>query len=318
MSEAIGAPNSAGSSSGVGPRDGAADQGTDETRGTDPGDPDVSGDPGALVTRRQAGGAETVRANRGWWDGASDRYQAEHGEFLGDARFLWCPEGLYEAEAGLLGPVAGRRILEVGCGAAQCARWLATQGAHAVGLDLSARQLAHARRIDDELGGTPPRLVQADATVLPFADGSFDLAFSAFGAVQFVADSAAVMREVARVLRPGGRWVFAVSHPVRWALPDDPGEGGLVVRYSYFDRRPYVEQDEEGVATYVEHHRTFGDRVRELTAAGLTLIDLVEPEYPDGLGDRWGGGWSALRGRLVPGTAIFVTEKRTQARAVQS
>ena len=82
--------------------------------------------------------------------------------------------------------------------------------------------------------------------MLPFADESFDLACSAFGAVQFVADSAAVMREVARVLRPGGRWVFAVSHPVRWSLPDDPGEGGLVVRYSYFDRRPYVEQDEEG------------------------------------------------------------------------
>lgn len=305
MSEVIGAPNSADDGGAAG----AADQGSHEA-----GD----SDPGALVTRRQAGGVETARANRGWWDGAADEYQAEHGDFLGDARFLWCPEGLYEDEAGLLGPVAGRRVLEIGCGAAQCSRWLAKQGADAVGLDLSARQLAHARRIDDELGGTPLPLVQGDATALPFAGGSFDLAFSAFGAVQFVADSAAVMREVARVLRPGGRWVFAVSHPVRWSLPDDPGEGGLVVRYSYFDRRPYVEQDDDGVATYVEHHRTLGDRVRELTVAGLTLLDLVEPEYPEGLGDRWGGGWSALRGRLVPGTAIFVAEKATHVGAVQS
>jgi SAM-dependent methyltransferase len=305
MSDAIGAPNSAdGSAEGS-----VADQGPDDS---------WSRDPGELVTRRQTGGAETVRANRGWWDGAADEYQAEHGEFLGDARFLWCPEGLYEDEVGLLGPVAGRRVLEVGCGAAQCSRWLAKQGADTVGLDLSERQLAHARRIDDDLAAEPLRLVQADATTLPFADGSFDLAFSAYGAVQFVADSAAVMREVARVLRPGGRWVFAASHPIRWALPDDPSEGGLVVRYSYFDRRPYVEQDEDGVATYVEHHRTLGDRVRELTAAGLTLLDLVEPEYPEGLGDRWGGGWSALRGRLVPGTAIFVTEKPPQAGAVQS
>jgi SAM-dependent methyltransferase len=200
--------------------------------------------------------------------------------------------------------------LEVGCGAAQCARWLVKQGADVVAFDLSARQLAHARRIDDALGGPRPRLVQADATVLPFADGSFDLACSAFGAVPFVADSAGVMREVSRVLRPGGRWVFAVPHPFRWCLPDDPGEGGLRVRDSYFDRRPYVEQDDDGVATYVEHHRTLGDRVRELTAAGLVLRDLVEPEYPEKLGDPWGGGWSELRGRLVPGTAIFVTEKR--------
>lgn len=270
----------------------------------------MSEDPSALVTRRQAGTAETSRANRGWWDGAADWYQAEHGEFLGDARFLWGPEGVYEDEARLLGPVAGRRVLEVGCGAAQCSRWLAKQGADVVGFDLSARQLAHARRIDDEFGGAVLRLVQADATVLPFADAAFDLACSAFGAVPFVADSAAVMREVARVLRPGGRWVFAVPHPFRWCLPDDPGEGGLIVRDSYFDRRPYVEQDDDGVATYVEHHRTLGDRVRELTAAGLVLLDLVEPEYPQELGDRWGGGWSALRGRLVPGTAIFVTEKR--------
>ena len=275
----------------------------DTTEGLDP-------DGKALVTRRQAGGAETVRANRHWWDDNADWYQSEHGEFLGDTRFLWCPEGVYEDEAGLLGPVAGRRVLEVGCGAAQCARWLVKQGADAVAVDLSARQLAHARRIDQELGGKPVRLVQADATVLPFADGAFDVACSAFGAVPFVADSAAVMREVARVLRPGGRWVFAVTHPFRWCLPDDPGEGGLRVRDSYFDRRPYVEQDEDGIATYVEHHRTLGDRVRELTAAGLVLRDLVEPEYPEELGDRWGGGWSALRGRLVPGTAIFVTEKR--------
>ncbi|MBS2962667.1 class I SAM-dependent methyltransferase [Actinocrinis puniceicyclus] len=263
-----------------------------------------------LVTRRQAGRAETVRANRNWWDGAADWYQAEHGEFLGDDRFLWSPEGLYEDEAHLLGPVAGRRVLEVGCGAAQCSRWLAKQGADVVGFDLSWRQLEHARRIDDAAGGPALRLVQADATVMPFADGSFDIACSAFGAVPFVADSAAVMREVARVLRPGGRWVFAVPHPFRWCLPDDGGEGGLRVRDSYFDRRPYVEQDEQGVATYVEHHRTLGDRVRELTGAGLVLLDLVEPEYPPNMDERWGGGWSKLRGRLVPGTAIFAAEKR--------
>ncbi len=271
---------------------------------------DGDGDWREFVTRRQAGDAETVRANRRWWDGASDWYQAEHGDYLGDARFLWGPEGLYEDEAHLLGEVTGKRVLEVGCGAAQCSRWLVKQGADVVAFDLSRRQLEHARRIDDALGQPPLRLVQADATVIPFADESFDIACSAFGAVPFVADSAAVMREVARVLRPGGRWVFAVTHPFRWCLPDDGGEGGLRIRDSYFDRRPYVEQDDDGVATYVEHHRTLGDRVRELTAAGLVLLDLVEPEYPEGMEDRWGGGWSKLRGRLVPGTAIFVTEKR--------
>jgi ubiquinone/menaquinone biosynthesis C-methylase UbiE len=256
------------------------------------------------VERRELAGAETVRANRRWWDRAADGYQREHGEFLGDADFVWGPEGLREADVGLLGPVAGRRVLEIGCGAAQCARWLREQGAEVVALDVSSGQLLESRRIDAGRAQPPVPLVQADATRLPVQDGSLDLACSAYGAVPFVADSAAVMREVARVLRPGGRWVFSVTHPIRWALPDDPTSHGLEVTTSYFDRTPYVELDPSGAVTYAEHHRTLGDRVREITAAGLRVVDLVEPEWPPSNRAVW-GGWSPLRGRLVPGTAIF-------------
>ena len=151
-------------------------------------------------------------------------------------------------------------------------------------------------------------LVQASAEALPFAAGSFDLACSAFGAVPFVADPALVMREVARVLRPGGRWVFAVNHPVRWIFPDDPGPRGLTATIPYFDRTPYVEVDADGTPTYVEHHRTLGDRVRDVVAAGLELLDVVEPEWPEHLDREW-GQWSPLRGEIFPGTAIFVTRK---------
>ena len=255
------------------------------------------------VVKRAVSDADTVAANRRWWDADAEDYLAEHGDFLGLVDFMWCPEGLRESDAGLLGDVAGRRVLEVGCGSAPCARWLADRGALVVGLDLSAGMLRHAVDAARKTGICVP-LVQADATRLPFADHSFDLACSAFGAVPFVADSAAVMREVTRVLRPGGRWVFAVTHPVRWIFPDDPGEAGLTVAQSYFDRTPYVEVDSVGQPTYVEHHRTLGDRVREIVAAGLTLEDVVEPEWPPDLHRNW-GQWSPLRGALYPGTAIF-------------
>src|ERR1700688_4494166 len=94
---------------------------------------------GDLVGRRAVDHEETLWANRAWWDANADEYQAEHGDYLGDDRFLWCPEGVYEDEVGLLGEVRGRRVLEVGCGAAQCARWLTGQGALPVAFDLSAR-----------------------------------------------------------------------------------------------------------------------------------------------------------------------------------
>ena len=57
------------------------------------------------VLRRPAGIAESTGANRRWWDASSAWYQGEHGEFLRDAGFVWCPEGLDEADARLLGDV---------------------------------------------------------------------------------------------------------------------------------------------------------------------------------------------------------------------
>jgi len=258
------------------------------------------------VLRRPVTDAESRVASRRWWDADADEYQQEHGAFLGDVDFVWCPEGLREADARLLGDVRGRRVLELGCGAAAGARWLATQGAEVAALDLSAGMLRHAREAADRSSVRVP-LIQADALALPFAAGAFDVVCTAFGAVPFVADSAAVMREVARVLRPGGSWVFSITHPMRWIFWDEPGEEGLIARNSYFDRRPYVEQDADGVAGYVEQHRTLGDRVRELVGAGFVLRDLIEPEWPAGHNQIW-GQWSPLRGRLFPGTAIFVAD----------
>ncbi|WP_432417552.1 class I SAM-dependent methyltransferase [Actinoplanes solisilvae] len=245
-------------------------------------------------------------ASRGWWDSDADEYQSEHGAFLGDLDFVWCPEGLREADAHLLGEVRGRRVLELGAGAAAGARWLEGQGAEVTALDLSAGMLRHARAAERRTGVRVP-LVQADALALPFADSVFDIVCTAFGAIPFVADSGAAMREVARVLRPGGSWVFSITHPMRWIFWDEPDETGLIARNSYFDRTPYVETDEDGVPTYVEQHRTLGDRVRELVAAGFVLRDLVEPEWPEGHEQIW-GQWSPLRGRLFPGTAIFVSD----------
>ncbi|HET8595892.1 MAG TPA: class I SAM-dependent methyltransferase [Intrasporangium sp.] len=261
------------------------------------------------ATRRPASAEETAHANRTWWDGEAAGYYAEHGSFLGDSDFVWGPERLREADVHLLGDVAGRRVLEIGAGSAQCSRWLAGQGAQVVASDLSREMLTTGAGIDRRSGTARPLpLVQCDGRALPFADASFDVVFTAYGVVPFVADSDLVLREAARVLRPGGRFAFSTTHPIRWAFPDDPGPRGLTATQSYFDRTPYVEQDAAGRATYVEHHRTLGDRVREITAAGLHLVDLVEPEWPAGHEEPW-GGWSPLRGRLFPGTAIFVCQK---------
>jgi SAM-dependent methyltransferase len=249
--------------------------------------------------------AESLRANRADWDAYADEYQATHGEYLGDAGFLWGPEGSREDDLGALGPVAGRDVLEIGCGAGQCSRWVLAHGGRPVGIDVSMRQLQHSRRIDEAQGVVVPTLC-ASAAALPFADDSFDVVFSAFGALQFVAEAHPLVDDVARVLRSGGTFAFSITHPTRWMFPDDPGPGGLTASQSYWDRTPYVEVDDEtGQTRYVEHHRTLGDWVGLLAGAGFVITALGEPEWPADHDRTW-GGWSRTRGVLTPGSAIFV------------
>jgi len=264
-------------------------------------------DPLADAGYRDVPAAVGGRVGRSWWDANASEYLDEHGEFLGPADFCWCPEGLREADARLLGELDGARVLEIGAGAAQCSRWLARRGVQVVATDVSGGMLAAGARYDTEAGARTP-LVHADARALPFADASFDVAFTAFGAIPFVPDADRVHGEVARVLRPGGRWVFAVTHPLRWAFPDDPGERGLTATRSYFDHRPYVEVGASGRVLYAEYHRTLGDHIAELTAAGFVLDRLVEPEWPSDNHRTW-GGWGPVRGARLPGTAIFVTHR---------
>lgn len=265
-------------------------------------------------TARMLGGVQ-----RRHWDADAARYHDDHADYLDT--FFWCPERLTEAEARLLGDpadLAGRTVVEVGCGSAPCAAWLAGQlrhtGARVVGFDISHGMLARAPRVDGL------HLLQADAASLPFADGAADVVFSSFGGYPFLADLAAALVEVARVLRPGGRCVIAVNHPTAWIFPDDPDE--LTAAIPYFQDAYLEWEDDEpeddgpagpagitgpAALRYAEFHHTTGDWVRAVAGAGLRLVDLVEPEWREGT-PTW-GQWSATRGRVFPGTAIFVLEK---------
>jgi SAM-dependent methyltransferase len=94
-----------------------------------------------------------------------------------------------------LGPLVGRRVLDLGCGKGRFAAHLARLGAEVVGLDLSAAMLARAAGLDR---------VRASARRLPFADGVFD-AVVAIEVIEHVGAVDAVLDEARRVLRPGGR-----------------------------------------------------------------------------------------------------------------
>lgn len=144
----------------------------------------------------------------GVWDQMSDIYGREFHQ-----RFAPVVEGVL-ARADLQ---PGERVLDLGTGtgavAEQAARAVGPRG-EVVGVDISAAMLALARRRAEESGLGHLRYAEGRGEALPAADGAFDVLLASLS-LMYVIDRAAAAREMARVLRPGGRLVAAV-----WAGPD--------------------------------------------------------------------------------------------------
>ena len=107
----------------------------------------------------------------------------------------------------LIGPVEGRRILDLGCGDGLLTWTLAERGAWAVGIDADRAMLEAASARSTRLRRQRPRFVEGRIEQLPFPDGSFDVVMIVT-VLCLVVDRAGAVREAARVLRPGGRLVI--------------------------------------------------------------------------------------------------------------
>jgi len=194
--------------------------------------------------------------------------------------FLWRPRALWELQRFRRAPV--RRILDFGCGTGALARLLAVRfpESQVVALDFSG---AMVRRAKQALGGLTSgpgtRLAVANVGSLPFADGTFDVATSAFVA-RNLADLAATFAELRRVLRAGGTLLT-----LEISEPSSERFGRLF--HAHFDRAvPLLGRafDREGPYRYLsESLRAFPPKdrlLRILTAAGFGRTEL----YPMSLG----------------------------------
>jgi SAM-dependent methyltransferase len=215
--------------------------------------------------------AHAVR-NHAMWEDYSDEYQQTHGgDLAASDGYAWGTTQIPESELNVLGDVAGRDVLEFGCGAAQWSIALARRGARPVGLDLSERQLQHARRLMADAAVDFP-LVHASAESVPLPDASFDVVFSDHGAMNF-ADPYLTVPEVARLLRPGG--LFAFNHPspietICWPLDADEVGDRLVL--DYFGMH-LIDVEEE-----VCFNLPYGEWIRLFRANGFAIEDLIEPQ----------------------------------------
>ena len=235
------------------------------------------------------------------WDKAAAAYLA--GAELPTDVAYYGPDIGTETDFRLLGDLKGKRVLELGCGAAQSSIAFAKQGAIAIGVDLSAEMLAHARRLCDR-AEVRVELRQGDMADLAFVRAeSVDVVFSAY-AFGFVDDLNRVFRQVHRVLRTGGPFVFSLPHPAYHLVDGDHTEQPLLVRRSYFDREP-IEYQRFG-ATFTEYHHPVADLHTALVRASF-LVDTVLEPMPTAAGPR-SQDWQEAS-RYVPRTLIVRAKK---------
>ena len=211
---------------------------------------------------------------------------------------VWGIWGVAESRLHVLpDDLSGADVVELGCGTAYVSAWLARRGARPVGVDISSEQLATARRLQASYGLEFP-LHEASAEHLPFADASFDLAISEYGACLW-ADPRLWVPEAARVLRPGGSLIFMTNGTILMlCMPDHEDEPTTdhLVR-SYFGMHRFEWPD----APEVEFHLGYGDWIRLLRRNGFEIEDLVEvrppadaapiPPFDDIVGLDWSRRW---------------------------
>ena len=246
---------------------------------------------------------DDISRNRDAWTAISDDYQREHDAQLGVEEVVWGNWSIPEDELGALEDVAGKDLLELGCGAARFSIKLAKRGARPVGLDVSAKQLEHARRLMSEADVEFP-LVEASATEVPLPDASFDLVFCDHGGMTW-ADPYLTVPEVARLLRPGGLFVFNMTSPLV-TVCTDPKTGATerLVR-DYFG----LHRDEAEWGA-VEFQLPYGEWIRLLRANDFEVVDLIELRPPEDATTTY-GDWVALEwARRWPGENIWKARKR--------
>ena len=206
----------------------------------------------------------------------SDAYQTETKISVDDVHYAPISPG--ERELNLLGDVAGQRVLELACGAAQNSIAMAKWGAHVTAMDLSARQLLQARTLICQEGVTV-HLLRGDMERLDMLrDPLFDIVLSSFG-LEFVPDLAACFAGCHRVLRDGGLLVVSTVHPLA-AFEWDADESGLIVT-DYFNLPVEVweEPSEGGRNTAMTFFHTVHEMFGLLVDSGFHVERILEP-YP--------------------------------------
>jgi len=215
------------------------------------------------------------------WDSAAEKWDATYGKWGDSYRQNIFNPALFP----LLGDVRGKRILDAGCGAGYLSRLLAERGAEVTGVDLSKKFIEIAQHYEKRkpLG---IRYVCANlADLSQFPSSCFDIVISIYVLCD-TRDCGKAIHEIARVVKPGGRFLFLIEHPCfgwqagGWErVPQDSqrNEDCLYFKMDNYFQRGTLESQWGKLPALLSFHRPLSDYFRFLREHGLLVRDLIEP-----------------------------------------
>ncbi len=225
--------------------------------------------------------APSLREVQKGWDDAAEMWDATY-EKYGDSyrQNIFNP-----AFFPLIGDVKGKKILDAGCGAGYLSRLLAEKGAILTGVDLSEKFIEIANRYEEKkpLG---IRYYPANLGDLSrFSSASFDMVVSVY-VLSDIRDAYGAIREISRVLKPNGHFIFLTEHPCfgwqagAWKrVPEDSqrDEDCLYFRVDNYFKRGTLESQWGKLPVLLSFRKPLSDYFRFLKKSGFLVRDLIEP-----------------------------------------
>ncbi len=185
-----------------------------------------------------------------------------------------------------MGDVAGKKILDLGCGEGGYSRELAKKGAQLVSVDCSIKAIEYAMAIANKEALAIRHYVRNSNDLFDIESEQFDIVLCSMMLMD-CEDLEGTLKEVARVLKPNGRLFASVLHPCFDGNHDTgigrQGEGieRQVVVKNYFEPNEWEAPLWKGTIPVIWRHRTMEEYVKAFIGAGLTIVDLNEPRATD-------------------------------------
>lgn len=238
-----------------------------------------------------------------YWEESSKDYQAESDIKIG---IHYGPGSPFEDKLKLLGNLRGKKVIEIGCGGAQCGIAMSKKGARVTGIDQSEEQLKFAKNLAEK-NKVKIKFIQGSFQDLKkLKSNDYDIAFSAF-AFQYSPNLLNLFKQVKRILKKRGIFVFSLDHPFFEVISPKT----LKAKKSYFKTGRYAEKNKG--ADFVAYHHTISELFNFLVKAGFIVEKIIEPDSRKKYdGDPWYGLWDYYLPRLlkiVPPTIIFKARK---------